>query len=121
MSLKISEAKIGADGSAVFANSAAANTVMSIALAKPTGQTTKEHLVEIWNPNITIEVCNVALVFGGGTRDVVLDTFTVPKGKAIAKLIIGLFSGCAGKIKLTNVTALGAAETFTAASRIREI
>lgn len=123
--------KVGADLSFVFANSAGLNTQKTAIITKP-GDPVNKYKVSVYNPStasdLTVKVFNIENSLGGGDRDCYLTSFVIPKaqtvtGTAISAydvLIEGLFYGGNVKLVVSNGTALGVAEGFTATARIRE-
>jgi hypothetical protein len=121
------------DPTAVFANSAGANTQATpITITKPTN-VSQMHQISVYNPStvsdLTVKVFTVATGLGGGDRDVLVDTITIPKAQSVtgttinsyAETIYNWMNQGNGKIQISNNTALGAAEGFTATVRVREI
>ena len=114
----------GSDQSAAFANSAAAGTVNTTNFAAMDAMT--KYLVTVYNPSaitdLTVQICNVEKSLGGADRDATLLTFTAAKGQTAQALVEGLFvGGMAVKVKMANVTVLGASDGFTPYVRIREV
>ena len=123
----------GTDPTAVFANNAGANTQATpITITKPTN-VSQMHQISVYNPStvtdLTVKVFTVATSLGGGDRDVLVDTITIPKAQAVTGTTINSYAETVynwmnqgnGKIQISNNTALGAAEGFTATVRVREI
>jgi hypothetical protein len=123
----------GTDPTAVFANSAGANTQATpITITKPTN-VSQMHQISVYNPStvtdLTVKVFTVATSLGGGDRDVLVDTITIPKAQSVTGTTINSYAETIynwmnlgnGKIQISNNTALGAAEGFTATVRVREI
>jgi hypothetical protein len=128
--------KIGSDNAVVFANSALINTQVNvdISIDKTLIPAPKTRCVlEVYNPStvtdLTVKLMSKALSFGGDTRYCLIDTVTIPKSQAITgttvnaylKLFDGLFTGEDLRLVVSNNTALGVAEGFTAYARIREV
>ena len=126
------QTQIGTDQTATWANSAAANTQVSVTITKPTVPVGEYELI-IYNPStvtdLTIKVFAVEAALGGGARDALITTIPVLKSQAITGTIIsayvriihGIFNGADCKLVISNDTALGAAEGFTAYIRLREV
>jgi hypothetical protein len=121
------------DPTAVFANSAGANTqATAITITKP-DNVSQMHQISVYNPStvtdLTVKVFTVATSLGGGDRDVLVDTITIPKAQSItgtsivayAETVYNWMNNGNGKLQISNNTALGAAEGFTATVRVREI
>lgn len=126
---------IGADNAVAFAHSALVNTQVAIDIPVNTVFPSPRDrcVLEVYNPStvtdITIKLFAKALALGGGTRYCLIDTVTIPKSQAITgttinaylKIFEGLFISEDLRIVVSNDTALGAAEGFTATARIREV
>jgi hypothetical protein len=121
------------DPTAVFANNATANTqATAITITKP-DSVSQMHQISVYNPStvsdLTVKVFTVATGLGGGDRDVLVDTLIIPKAQAVSGTTIVAYAETVynwmnlgnGKIVVSNNTALGAAEGFTATVRVREI
>ena len=118
------------ESTAVFANSATANTQKTIDL-------TMKRPIEIYaiiinNPStvtdLTVKVFNKE-VFGEDTKYAYITSFTVPKSQSLTGttidtylvLVEGMFIGGDVRLVVSNNTALGASEGFTSTFRIREV
>lgn len=122
--------QVDVDKVANWPNSAPANTEVQVDFAQPArdprGPNTipRKHRLQLHNPSgvtpLTIKVYN-RVNLGGIVRDVLLATVNVPVGVSQESLIEGMFGGTDGvRLVLSNDTALGAADTFTADLAIRE-
>jgi len=114
------------DGTATWAESAAAGTEVSVDIALPSIlQGDALYLVIVTNPS-TVTAVTVA-VRNKETFDVArypeLASFNIPvntpEGKAV--LVQGWMLGEAGRLTLSNDTALGLGEGFTAYIRVRKV
>lgn len=115
------------DGTATWANSAAVGTIVDIDFPLPTPlQGNALYEVVVTNPSgvtdLTVRVKNKE-TFGGTARYPELTSFPVaansPDGKAV--LVQGWLLGEGGRLSLSNDTALGASDGFTANVRIRKV
>lgn len=118
-----SNAQIEGDKSAAWANSAAANTVVQIDLAQ-VGEIRSKYRVQIYNPSsvtaISVTVYNRVKV-AGVVRSTELVSDSVPTGTAKEILVEGMFGGTDGvRLALSNATALGLSDGFTADMAVRE-
>ncbi len=113
------------DSTALWANSAAANTVVNKDVALPTPlQRQAMYLITIINPS-TVTALNVKVQ----TKETIsavdhyadLTSFSVAANGKTSTLVQGWLLGAAGRLALTNATALGAADTFTALVRVRSV
>jgi hypothetical protein len=126
------QAQVGTDMELAFANSAAANTQKTVAYTKPEIPV-DEYMIEVYNPSaitdLTVKVFAVEDLLGSGTRDVLITKFGVLKSasetgttiSARAAFVHGMFNGADCKLVISNDTALGAAEGFSAFIRVREV
>lgn len=122
-------AQVGVDQAAAFANNAAANTQVSITTFKPIGSRNKFRF-SVYNPStvtdLTVKVFGVDAALGGGSRNSLVGTYTIPKaatvtGTAVNSHInyVDMLDGSGDLVfVVSNVTALGAAEGFTAYLRV---
>ena len=132
----VSGRKIGADNAIVFANNALVNTQVNvdIAIDKTTMSGPKQRCaLEVYNPStvtdLTIKLMSKAESLGSGTRYALIETLTIPKAQTITgtavnaylNLIEGFFVGGDLRLVVSNDTALGGAEGFTAYARLREV
>lgn len=121
------------DPTAVFANSASANTQATpITITKPTS-VSQMHQISVYNPStvtdLTVKVFTVATGLGGADRDVLIDTLIIPKAQAVsgttivgyAETVYNWMNFGNGKLQVSNNTALGGSDGFTATLRVREI
>lgn len=126
---------IGADNAVAFAHSALINAQVNVDI--PTNaifpSPRERCTIEAYNPStvtdLTIKICTVESDLGGDVRYCLIDTVTIPKSQSITgttinaylKLIEGMFVGAGIRLVVSNNTALGAAEGFTAYVRLREV
>lgn len=112
------------EGTAVWANSASANTAKTATLTKPLNPLSEYEII-VYNPStesdLTCKVYNTELALDGDSRDALLTTLSFPKTVATIRLVHGLFNGCNGKLIFTNDTVIGGSGGFTATYRIREV
>lgn len=128
----LQQAQIGADSNAVFANSDAVNTQKTINFTAPEDPSDQYELI-VYNPSaitdLTVKVFNVELLLGLGDRDALITTLTIPKAATVTgtlldvyvNIITGAFNGGNLKLVVSNVTALGAAQGYTAFFRLRTL
>lgn len=128
----VKQTQVGADSTAVYANSDAANTQKTISFTAPTSPSQEYELI-VYNPStitdLTVKVFNVELLLASGTRDALITTVSIPKSQAItgttintyAKFLHGLFNGGDVKMVVSNDTVLGVADGFTATARLRAV
>lgn len=135
MSNMIFGRQIGLDNAISFANNALINTQVNVDIALNTvfPSPRERCTIEVYNPStvtdLTIKILAVETSFGGDTRYCLIDTITIPKSQASTgttinaylKLIEGMYVGTGLRLVVSNNTALGAAEGFTAYVRIREV
>jgi hypothetical protein len=132
----VSGTKIGPDNAIVFANNALVNTQVNVDVTPdistiPYPKT--RSLLLVYNPStitdLTIKIFAKETAFGGDVRYCLIDTVSIPKSQSITgttvnayeKIFEGLFSGSSVRLVVSNDTALGAAEGFTAYARLREV
>jgi hypothetical protein len=118
--------QVGSDLTATWADSAAANTAVNVDVALPTSlQGSAKYLVEIYNPSavtaLTVIAQNKALSFGGATRYPELTRWSVAASGVKAVIVEGWLLDAAGRLVLSNDTALGAGQGFTASIRVIKI
>lgn len=118
--------QVGNDLTATWADSAAVNTVVNVDVALPTVlQGNAKYEVIIYNPSavttLTVVAQNKAASLGGGDRYAELTRWTVLTSSTKAVLVEGWLIGSAGRLALSNDTALGAGQGFSASIRIIEI
>lgn len=126
------QTQIGTDQTATWANSAAANTQVSVTITKPTVPVGEYELI-IYNPStvtdLTVKVFAVETALGGGTRDALVTTVSIPKSQSVtgttintqAKFLHGIFNASDCKLVLSNDLILGASDGFSAYVRLREV
>ncbi len=126
-----SQAQIGVDQAAAFANSATQYTQVNVDFAAP-ATTRPRYKITVYNPSavtdLTIKVMSKALSLGGDTRYSLIDIIVIPKSQSITgatvnsyvKFIEGIFVGTDLRLIVCNNTALGASDGFSAYIRIRE-
>ncbi|KJS81648.1 MAG: hypothetical protein JM58_16365 [Peptococcaceae bacterium BICA1-8] len=128
MGYQMSSKVILAATDVVFANSALVNTQKVVEITKPDTQTSNMHEIIIHNPsevtdltlkcfNVETEgdayITSVIVPKKATTTGTVMDTYSI--------FIEGLFRGTDVKLVISNNTALGAAEGFTAKVKVREV
>lgn len=116
-------AQVDTDKTAVWANSAPANTQVNVAIAQPTTpQKNGKYLVNVRNPStvtaLTVKVRNTLAAFGGAAREAELTSIAVPANSIKSVLVEGWLAGGGGSLLLSNDTVLGAADGFTADIRV---
>lgn len=124
--------QISTDQASAFANSALIDSQVNVDFTLP-DYTKERYEVVVYNPStvtdLTVKAFSKELALGGGTRYTLIDSFTVDKAQAktgttisgYVKFLEGLFVGTDVRIVVSNNTALGAAEGFTAYVRLREV
>lgn len=117
--------EIVADGSATFADSAAVNTPVTIDVPLPGRlQANGLYSIFIYNPSgataLNVSVQSVENI-GGGDRFGELETFTVPAGGTVSRTVQGFLLGMRGRLVVSNATALGLGQGFTAHTRVRAL
>jgi hypothetical protein len=118
-----SNAKI-ADTTAVWANSAAANTAVNVDVDLPSPlQGDAKYSIAIVNPSavtaLTIKVKNKE-TFGTAQYPEVT-TINIPVNTSKSVIVEGWMLGEAGRLTLSNDTVLGVADGFTANIRARKV
>ena len=118
-----SNVQVGQDATATWANSAAANTEQNVDVAQPDNLRSR-YRVQIHNPSLvtalTVVVRHVVSL-GGTARYAKVTEFVVPAGATVETLVEALFGGTDGtRVVLSNDTALGTTDGFTADVAIRE-
>jgi hypothetical protein len=115
------------DGTAAWANSAAQNTAVNIDITPPTVlQGDALNLLIVTNPStvtdLTVVVKNKG-TFGGTARYPELTRYAVAKNLAEGKtfLVQGWMLGEGARLTLSNDTALGGSDGFTAYVRVRKV
>jgi hypothetical protein len=119
-----SNSQVGADQTAVWANSAAANTPVNVDFTQQPRYLTRKHRVQVHNPSgvtaLTVKVYNI-VTLGGATRYALVKSFAVAVNQTVEELGEGLFGGTSGvRLTLSNDTVLGAGDGFTSDVAIRE-
>lgn len=129
---QIRETQVGNDETLTWANSAAANTQVTVTVVKPS-MPVSEYKLKVYNPStvtdLTCKVFAVAVGLGGGDRDCLVTAFSIPKSQAMtgttinahARLLHGIFDGSALKLVFSNDTVLGGGDGFSAYMRLREV
>lgn len=124
--------QLGADLQFVFANEASANTQKTKTIDKPS-KPIRNHKFIIYNPStvtdLTVKFFNVESSLGGVDREAYVSSVVVPKSQSTTGTTIntyeviveGLFTGGDVKLVLSNNTALGVTDGFTATVRVREV
>lgn len=117
--------QIDTDKAAVFANSAAVNTVVNVAIAAGKSRRDRtKFVVIVRNPSavtaLTVRVRAVETALGGATRYPELATLAVPANTPDGKALVfeGYVSGGL-RVSVSNDTVLGVADGFTADVRVR--
>jgi hypothetical protein len=118
-----SNAKI-ADTTAVWANSAAANTAVNVDIDLPSPlQGDAKYLITVVNPSavtaLTIKVKNKETF--GTAQYPELTTINIPVNTSKAVIVEGWLLGEASRLTLSNDTVLGIADGFTANIRVRKV
>jgi hypothetical protein len=123
--------QVGTDQTATYANSALINTQVTIDIAAPT-YAKQRYKIVVYNPStvtdLTIKIMSTETSLGAGTRYAFLDSMTVPKSAAYTgttinayeKEVEGIFTGAALRLVVSNDTALGGSDGFSAYIRVRE-
>jgi hypothetical protein len=113
------------DGTAVWANDALINTIVNKDITLPT-TLQPNGMYEIIIDNVSADTALTVVVkgketFGETAKYPTLTTFTVAASTTKAYLVEGWMIGEAGRLSLSNDTALGAAAGFTANIRVRKV
>lgn len=116
---------IVAEASATWANSAAAGTQVNIDVSLPyMFQPRAKYLIITQNPSavtaLTVKVKSKE-TFGGTSYYPELSSIAVPVNTAKATVVEGWMIGEGGRLTLSNDTALGTADGFTANIRVRQL
>lgn len=121
--------QLGADQNIAFANSALVNTQINLDIVKPVNVKDR-YVITIKNPStvsdITVKIMAKCLALGGATTYSLLDSVIIPKSQSItgttisakSYIVEGLFIGTDLRFVISNDTALGVAEGFTAVIRV---
>jgi hypothetical protein len=124
--------KIGNDQAISFPNNSPINTQVSASVNAP-AETLYEYMLEVYNPStvsaLTVKLFAVETSFGGGTRDVLIDTLPIGKAQTLTgtsivaylKMFHGAFVGANLKLVFSNDTALGVTDGFTAYMRLKAV
>lgn len=129
----LSGVKISNDKTFVFANSALINSqATAVDIAFPTAPKS-EYMLTVYNPStvtdLTVKIFAKAMAIGGADRYAFITSIVVPKSQAITGTTIntyvsyihGAFNSSDVRLIVSNNTALGGADGFTATLRIREV
>lgn len=116
-------AQVGDDLTAVWAAEAAQDTAENVDVSLPSPlQGDAKYLVEIYNPSantaLTVIAQNKALTFGGATRYPELTRWSVAASGIKAVLVEGWLLDAAGRLVLSNDSALDVGQGFTAYIRV---
>ena len=126
------ETQTGDDQTITWDNSDAANTQKSCSFTKP-AKPIEEYELIVYNPStvsdLTLKLFAIETDLAGDTRDALITTIPILKSQVMtgttvntyAKIIHGIFNGVDCKLVVSNDTALGAAEGFSATIRLREV
>lgn len=124
--------QVGTDQTLTWANSDAANTQKTYTFTQPANPV-EEYELSVYNPStvtdLTVKVFTVEAALGGGSRDVLVTTVSVPKSQTItgttisaySKALRGIFNGGDCKLVFSNDTVLGVSDGFSATLRLREL
>jgi hypothetical protein len=124
--------QVGNDLQVTWAGSAAVDTQKTVTIVKPEVPVS-EYEVVVYNPStvtdLTVKIFNEEVALGGGNRQALLTTVTVPKSQMLTgtivntyvRLISGMFVGTNCTLVLSNNIALGVSDGFSAYVRIREV
>jgi len=117
----------------IWANSALINTQKTVTVTAPANVRGLYELI-VYNPStvtdLTVKIFNVqASNFAGASRNSYLTSVSIPKSQTItgtaincySRLIQGVFNGVNLYLVLSNDTALGGSDGFTAYSRVRAV
>jgi hypothetical protein len=126
--------KVCDDKNIVFANSASQHTQKIIDIAKPTsGMIVNEYEIVVYNPStasdLTVKVFTQETFLNGATKYSLVDTLQVGKSASTTGTTVDcrsfrvdtMFISGNCRLIVSNDTALGEAEGFTATIRITEI
>lgn len=129
----LSGVKIGTDKSFVFANSALINAQATAVDVTFPPCPKSEYMVTVYNPStvtdLTVKIFSKALDLASDVRYGLITTLNIPKAATITGTAIntysffvhGAFNASDVRIIVSNDTALGVADGFTATLRIREV
>ncbi len=129
----VSGRQIGSDTDVVWAAESAANTQKTVDIAAPTEYAKLTYKLIVLNPStvsdVTLKVMSTELDLKGDTRYAHEDTVVIPKSQSVTGTTInthtvfieGIFTGADLRLVLSNDTALGVGESFTATLRLREV
>lgn len=128
----ISGRQIGTDHDIVFANESSQHTQKTLDISVPSS-TKKSYKLLVYNPSsvtaLTVKVFDIELAMKGSTRYVYEKTLAVPavttttgtELNAYAFVIENMFAGANLRLVISNDTALGESDGFTATFRLREV
>lgn len=128
----LQEVQVGADQTITFSNSDPANTQVTNTITKPDNPVDEYELV-VYNPStvtdLTVKVFSVQASLGGGSRDALITTLSIPKSQTITGTSIntyshylhGIFNGTNCKLVFSNDTVLGGSDGFSAYFRLQEV
>ncbi len=109
-------------GDAAFANSAAANTTVDLDITEVYLERARKTVVTVRNPSavtaLTVTVKNVETL-GGAVRYPTHQTWTVAANTTSSTVVDAWLLGDGGRVSVSNNTALGVADAFTANVRVR--
>jgi hypothetical protein len=126
------QTQISTDQTVTWANSNVVNTQKTVTFTKPTAPISEYEII-IYNPStvtdLTVKVFAVETALGGGTRDALVTTVSIPKSQSVtgttintqAKFLHGIFNASDCKLVLSNDLILGASDGFSAYVRLREV
>lgn len=130
--LPFTDNQIGNDITFAFANNDVANTQKVATLDKLKG-IEPNHCISVYNPStvtdLTLKIFMVEPALGGADRDGLIAKVNIPKAQTITGTVINTYStivygfvnASEFKFVLSNDTALGAADGFSAYLRVREV
>ncbi len=113
------------DGAFAWANNAAINTVVTLAVAiAASARKSKKYFVVIYNPGavgLTVNIQAGENLAGADRFNNTATAITVAAGTTYVGVLPDLFPGAVARIQAQNTTAVGAAGAFTATMRVREL
>ncbi len=121
-----SNAQVGTDQDATWANSASANTAVNVDVAAPDPvQAEGKYLIHVYNPStvtaLSLAIKTTLASFGGSTRYGELTYASVSANSTRSFLVQGWMLGGNGRITLSNDTILGGSDGFTAKVRVTKV
>ena len=121
-----SNIKVGEDLTAIWLENALINTGVNVDIELPaTLQGNAKYLIEIYNPStvtaLTVIAQNKSTNFGGDTRYPELTRWGININSSKCVIIEGFLLDSGGRLILSNDTALGAEQGFSASIRIIKI